>query len=30
VIENSRITREMVDRAADELGEPGRYNFAKQ
>jgi hypothetical protein len=23
VIENSRITREMVDRAADELGKPG-------
>ena len=30
VIENPRITREMVDRAADELGEPGKYNFANQ
>jgi hypothetical protein len=30
VIENPRITREMVDRAADELGEPRKYNFANQ
>jgi hypothetical protein len=30
VIENSRITREMVDRAADELGEPRKCNFANQ
>ena len=30
VIENPRITREMVDRAADEFGEPRKYNFANQ
>jgi hypothetical protein len=27
-IENSRITREMVDRAADALGKPGAPRFA--
>jgi hypothetical protein len=29
VIENPRVTREMVDRAADELGEPRNSTFSK-